>query len=311
MSTSSSESLSIKARILGLSILDLALDVIAPTIIIVALTSAGMKTYLALAASAVIAGAKANLGRIEEWRPDRQAAAAVGFSALGLTVLFTLVAANTARGIAAGTAILISAIPALISLARREHHIDGVALLVLAEIAASVAIMLISGNPRFVLARPAIYTAIAGLYALLSIRTDRPLLFEASKPMAAGGNPVRADALEAAWVHNARFRRIQRAGTAGLGIVLLVEAVLRVVVVYASQHASVAVSGLASQLPGIGLIVLFIVGYRLLAVPRISKIVDDFQAAAERAAEPKEKSGTVSMMDRSVVQETAPSCLSS
>ncbi len=61
---------STKARIVGWSLADLAVDVVVPTVVTLVLTAAGSPTYLALATGGVLAGAKAALGRLADWRAD-------------------------------------------------------------------------------------------------------------------------------------------------------------------------------------------------------------------------------------------------
>jgi hypothetical protein len=99
-------------------------------------------------------------------------------------------------------------------------------------------------------------------------------MLEASKPMAAAGDHVRAQAFENAWARNPRFRPIERPMTAGLGLVLLAEAALRIVVVSAADAPDLAVASLAAQLPAIGLLVAYVLALRLLAVPRARALVD-------------------------------------
>jgi hypothetical protein len=270
---------SAKARIVGWSLADLAVDVVVPTVATLVLTATGSPTYLALATGGVLAGAKAALGRLADWRADRRAAAVATTAAVGLVALFGLAAAGAPDVVAATVAGLIVAVPVLVTLAGRRR-IDGIGLLVLAELAASVALTLASDDVRFVLARPAVYTAVAGVYALVTCRWGRPLLLDATKPMAAAGDPVREEAFESAWVHSAHFRAIERAMTAGLGIVLIAEAVLHVVVVYGSTSPDVVVTGALAQVPALALIVAWFLVVRFVAVPRARAVVDSFMPAA-------------------------------
>ena len=264
-----------KARIIGWSLADLAVDVLVPTILTLALTAAGVAAYLALTASGVIVGAKAALGRVVDWRFDRRAAWVGSAALFGLVALFGLAALGASDVVAATVAGMIVAVPVIGAVVGRGRF-DGFGLLVLAELVASVALTLLSDDPRFVLARPAIYTAVAGLYILGTCRWGRPLMLEVTKPMAAAGDPARDAAFESAWTHDARFRAIERATTASLGAVLIAEAILRVVVVYGSTSPDVAVTGLLAQLPAATLFVLWFLAVRFLAVPRARAIVDAF-----------------------------------
>lgn len=261
-----------KARILAASLLDVVVDVLVPLVVTLLLTTVDVTSYLALAAGGVVIGAKAALGRIAEWRLDRHAVIVGAVMVVGLVLLFGLPALGVADVVAAAAAAVVTAVPVLASIVDRRS--DGIGLLVLAEIAASVVITLVSDDPRFVLARPAVYTAVAGVFALVTCVRGRPLMLDATKPMAAAGDPVRGEAFEAAWQQSAAFRRVERAMTAGLGGVLIAEAVLRVVVVYASSDPDVVVTGLLAQVPAVALFVVYALAVRVLAVPRARAIVD-------------------------------------
>jgi len=62
--------------------------------------------------------------------------------------------------------------------------------------------------------------------------------------------------------------------TISLGLVLLAEAVLRVAIVYSQPEHAVLKASLFSQLPAIGLLVLWFVAARFAFVPVASKEVD-------------------------------------
>jgi hypothetical protein len=186
--------------------------------------------------------------------------------------------------IAAATAGVIVAVPVARG-ALGGEQVDDMGLFVLVELAASVAVTLVSDDVRFVLARPAIYTAVAGIYALVSCRVGRPLTFDAARPMAVAGDPVRGQAYENAWTNSARFRAISRAMTVGLAVVMFAEAVLRVIIVYRGDKVDLVGTGLAAQLPAIAVLVVFVLGVRFLAVPRSGEIVDRELEALRAAPE--------------------------
>ena len=167
-----------------------------------------------------------------------------------------------------------TALNALITTIRRGR-LDALGLLVVAEIAVSVALAAITQDPRLILARPAVYLAVAGLVNLISCFAGRPLSYTAATPMATKGDPERAVAYERAWHHSPELRAIHRQLTAGIGLAMLVYAVLRVLIVY-SFSTGTAVLG--QEVPGLLLIALVVVLIRL-RVPRLRRIVDAEQAA--------------------------------
>lgn len=172
--------------------------------------------------------------------------------------MVVLVDAGVPDVVAATVSGVIGVVPLVAGLLGR--HIDGFGLLVLAEIVASVAVTLVSDDPRFVLARVAIYTTVAGIYALVTCVVGRPFMLDATKPMAAASDPVRAVGFENARASNPSLRTVERMMRIGLGVVLIAESVLRVVVVYGTDDPNVAVTGILAQMPAI---VLFI-GWFLL-----------------------------------------------
>jgi intracellular septation protein A len=162
----------------------------------------------------------------------------------------------------------------------RRGRLDALGLLVVAEVAVSVALAASTGDPRLILARPAVYLAVAGIINLVSCFAGRPLSYTAATPMATKGDPERAVAYERAWHHSPELRRIHRQLTAGIGLAMVAYAVIRVLIVY-SFSTGTAVLG--QEVPGLVLIALVVVLIRR-RVPRLRRIVDAEQAAL--AAEP-------------------------
>jgi intracellular septation protein A len=157
----------------------------------------------------------------------------------------------------------------------RRRRLDALGLLVVAEVAVSVALVVVTNDPRLILARPAVYLAVAGVVNLTSCLAGRPLSYTAATPMATKGDPVRAVAYERAWHHSPELRAIHRQLTAGIGLAMLVYAILRVLIVY-SFSTGTAVLG--QEVPGLLLIALVVALIRL-RVPRLRRIVDAEQAA--------------------------------
>ncbi len=185
---------------------------------------------------------------------------------------------SDAAAIGAGTVLL--ALAQGVRLLRGHRKLDGLALLVLLELAATIILTAISNSPRFLLIRPSFYTAIAGFYVLSTVWGGRPLMMQVSKPMATEGDPVRAEAFERAGRESIRFLRAEQGMTAGLGVVLLGEAVLRVWTVWSHPESDVLISSLQSQVWGIGLFVVWFAVVRFVFVPIASREVDSFMPTA-------------------------------
>jgi hypothetical protein len=178
---------------------------------------------------------------------------------------------------------MVTAINALVGTVRRRR-LDSIGLLVVAEIALSIALLLITQDPRILLIKPSFYVGFAAIYAFATCLVGRPIGYESAKPIATKGDPVRLAAYERAWERSPEFRQTERVITAAWGAAFLADAVLRVLVVYSFSANQVGESLLLSQGPGIVL-----VGAALLftrwRVPIIRTIVDaqQEQVAKERA----------------------------
>jgi len=269
-----------KLRVVAASLADLAIDLLLPTLVYVLLAPTHLAVAIRLTLGGFVMAAKATTGQsISDSDQDRPAnrktriawAAAGAAVACAVTVIMTEAGAGTTASIVAGTVVI--AISSALLLRADHHHLDSFAILVLAELVISVVITLVSSDPRFVLARPAVYTAIAGIYMFTTVRA-KPFMMQITRPIAAGGDPVRADAFDRAWSASARFRTAERALTITLGVVLLAEAALRVATVYSQPEHAVLQASLLSQLPAVGLLAAWFVIARFAIVPVASKEVD-------------------------------------
>jgi hypothetical protein len=276
----------IKARILSSALADVTIDILLPLIVYLLLTALGAPSYIALTIGGLAISGKVALGRLQDWRASRYIMFVAGTTILAIALLLLLVRLGAPDVVAAAAAGVIASIPLLSSTFRRGTRIDGFGLLVLVEVTASVAVTLVSKDPRFVLARHSIYLAIGGIYAIVTCWVGRPLMLDAAKPMAAAGDPVRAQGYENAWINSRRFRTIKRLMTAGIGVVLIAVAALQLLLIYTSTR-DVLGTGLIAQLPGIVLFIGYFVIVRFVAVPRSSAIVDrEIELLRNRAARP-------------------------
>ena len=179
---------------------------------------------------------------------------------------------------------MVTAINVVVGTVRRRR-LDSIGLLVIAEITLSIALLLITQDPRILLIKPSFYVGFAAIYAFATCLVGRPIGYESAKPMATKGDPEGLAAYERAWERSPEFRQTERVITAGWGVAFLVDAVLRILVVYSFSADQVSESLLLSQVPGIVLISAALVFTRW-HVPVIRTIVDvqQEQLAEERAA---------------------------
>jgi hypothetical protein len=281
-----------KAVHVGLMIVNAAVDLLLPTVVLVALAPTGLSAAMLLSIGGTLVGGKAIGGRTGSgrfrWRLALLAglvptAAILGCHAAGLGDVPSMVAGAVVLGVI---------VLADLWLGRRRDRagggVDVFALVVLAEVLAGVVLTSISGDARFVLARVSLYLTVGGLVILASASAwaERPLMRTALKPVAAKGEPAREAAFERAWANSRRFRALYRAMTAGLGGVLIVDAVVRVVIIYSRPVGEVVESSLTSQLPLVVLIVVWFAAGRGLAVPRAERILEAELASAPAGPEP-------------------------
>jgi intracellular septation protein A len=136
-------------------------------------------------------------------------------------------------GLSAVTALVLSGVFPAVGLAARaivHRRVDAVGAVVLAGILVGTVVGLITHNARLVLLEGSVPTAVFGLACLGSLRARRPLMFsialEFNGPDTANGREFTS-----LWRHE-KFRRLFRVITAVWGVSFLVEAALRVVIVY-------------------------------------------------------------------------------
>jgi hypothetical protein len=170
----------------------------------------------------------------------------------------------------------------------RRRKLDFIGILVLLEVVLTIALLFATDDPRVVAIKPAFYTALTGIYFLFTCVVGKPIVYIAVTPIATDGDPVRTQAYAQAWDESANFRLRERMLTAAFGLGLLLEAVLRVYIVYHWSPAKLDESFVISQLPGVVLIVA-VIGFCRLQVPALSRIVDGFQ---ERIANQSKRNGS-------------------
>ena len=131
----------------------------------------------------------------------------------------------------------------------RRRKLDGLGLLVIAEIALGLVLIATTRDPRLVLARSSLYLALAGIWVLASAVLRRPVTINTSKAFAARSDGQQGiAAVDWLAANSAPFLRIHRWLSALWGGMFLLYAVVRVVIIY-STSLSRAVS--ISEIPGI------------------------------------------------------------
>ncbi len=109
-----------------------------------------------------------------------------------------------------GALSIVGATSAVLAIANtvRKQGVDTLGVLVLARILISVALLFVTRDPRILFLKPVDYMMFTGIYFLSTIFIGRPFLFEASKPIATKGDPIRLMACERSWERSARRRSV-------------------------------------------------------------------------------------------------------
>jgi hypothetical protein len=174
--------------------------------------------------------------------------------------------ALTAGGLVAGVSTAVNTI--------RRKGLDAVGMLVVLEIVGSILLMVFVRDPRLMLIRPSFYTGIAAVYMVYTAAIGRPLTFDASKPMATQGDPVREAAYQRTWDQSPEFRRTHVMVTIGFGLALIADSVLRVIIVYRFPFEE---SAWLSNVPHVTAMVLMI-GASALAGRRFKRLAEKAMA---------------------------------
>ena len=114
----------------------------------------------------------------------------------------------------------------------RTHRLDGLSAMFGTLTLLSIAVSLLDGSPRFLLAKDGLITAAAGLWFLTSLRhSDRPAGLLFGRPLMEPIMPTRRD-WDELWQHEHVFRRCWQVITAVWAVTLFADAIVRVVTAY-------------------------------------------------------------------------------
>lgn len=147
---------------------------------------------------------------------------------------FVLYQFLTGRGVATVPALCAGAIFPVASIGVewvRTRRLAFISTVSFAFIAISVATSLISGDARFTLLKESAFTGLTGLLFLGSLFTKRPIMFVAGRQFTTQGDPERMAEWDSYWQF-AGFRRTMRIMTAVWGVTYLIEALIRVGLVF-------------------------------------------------------------------------------
>lgn len=125
----------------------------------------------------------------------------------------------------------LSAIGSVVTLLA-HRRVDPVGALMVASLLGALAGSLISGNPRFLLAKDGLLTGLWGAWFVASARGGRPAALVFARPLMEGTSWFGHRSWDLLWATEPRFRRIWRVATVTWGIGLLFDAAIRTVIAY-------------------------------------------------------------------------------
>jgi hypothetical protein len=158
--------------------------------------------------------------------------AAIGFDiGAPIAVYYLLHGIGVANLPALGAGAVLTALSAVYALVAKRRA-DGVALLVLVTIVASIGVSVIVRQPRFLLAKDGLMTGLWGVWFLVSVRAQRPAAFVFARPLLEGRKMYTVRDWDALWQAEPRFGRIWRVSSVMWGTGLLADAAIRVVMSY-------------------------------------------------------------------------------
>ena len=187
---------------------------------------------------------------------------------VAMIVIFDVVAPLVAykvlrsAGMTAVTALLLSGVfPALgVTIgAIRHRRIDAVGVLVLAGIAVGTILGLVSHSARLLLVEGSVPTAIFGVACLGSLWARHPLMFSFAREFT-GPDTAKGQEMTRLWQYEG-YRRIFRVITAVWGAAFLLEAALRVVIVYSTSAGTALVISKVTPFLFLGVLTAWTVAY--------------------------------------------------
>ncbi len=134
----------------------------------------------------------------------------------------------------------------------RYRQAKSVSILVFILFILSIVLAFVTQDARIILLKPSLFIGAAGLYVLLQFLASH--FWWIVEPFATQGDPEKVARWHTCWRNNPFFRRKLQIATVLSGVLLLLEAVARVVIVFLLP---VRLSVIASNIPGMLLILFF------------------------------------------------------
>jgi hypothetical protein len=139
----------------------------------------------------------------------------------------------------------------------KQGRLDRVGLLVLLEIAGSIAFVLLVRDPRLLTLRAALYMEIGGIYVCATSSRGKPVTYSGARAMAARKDPERGAVFDKVWEESSAFRLVLRRSAIACGVAFAAIGILRVVSVYSVPGDRVSLLSNGAQVAIIGSLIAF------------------------------------------------------
>jgi len=180
------------------------------------------------------------------------------------------------EGLTAVTALLASGVFPALGLAIRavwHRRLDVVGAVVLAGIIVGAVLGLVSHSARLVLVEGSVPTAVFGVACLGSLSAQRPLVYSLALEFV-GPDTAKGREMTLFWQHEG-FRRSFRVITAVWGAAFLLEAALRVVIVYSTSTGTALAISTVTPFVFAGTMVAWTIGYGALQKKKTERMAGD------------------------------------
>ncbi|MET7685581.1 VC0807 family protein [Streptomyces sp. NPDC005423] len=165
-----------------------------------------------------------------------------------------------------------------------ERKLNGFATLILFVNVVGLALSLVAGDPRLMLAKDSGVSSAVGIGILVSVALGKPLMTAGMKPWLVKGDAARDAAFERLLAGSAAFRRAERRFSLVWGVLLLAECVARVVGVYTLPVDTMVWLGTVVMVSTMA--VAAVVSGRLAVVPMAEMIADELKTVDRPAQVP-------------------------
>jgi intracellular septation protein A len=161
----------------------------------------------------------------------------------------------------------------------KERKVNALAGLILLVNLVGLALSLVAGDPRLMLAKDSGVSSVIGIAVLVSVMLGRPMMTEAMKPFLVKGDAAKSAAWDRLAVGSPRFMKAERTFSLVWGSVLLGECVVRVVGAYSLPIDTMVWLGTVVMVGSMTLA--FLVSGRLAAVPMAKMLEHELAAEAK------------------------------